>query len=110
MNMKDAMGFLGICRKANKLLCGHDVCKESIIKSTAELIMLSSDASERLEREMRHICACNGKNIPVIRTICTMEDFAVGIGKKSAVFSVTDTGFATKLLQKFGEELDDNKI
>lgn len=110
MNMKDAMSFLGICRKANKLLCGHDVCKESIIKSTAQLVMLSSDASERLEREIRHACSYNGKNIPVIRTAATMEDFAVGIGKKSAVFSVTDTGFATKILQKFGEELDDNKI
>ena len=50
MNKKDAMGFLGICRKAGKLLCGHDVVKESIISSGAQLIMLSSDASERLER------------------------------------------------------------
>ena len=108
MNMKDVMGFLGICRKANKLLCGHDVVKESIIKSKAELVMLSSDASERLEREMRHACTYNGKNIPVIRTTCTMGDFATGIGKKSAVFSVLDAGFATKLLQKFGEELDVN--
>ena len=108
MNIKDAMGFLGICRKANKLLCGHDVVKESIVKSKAELVMLSADASERLEREIRHACTYNGKNIPVIRTSCTMEDFAAGIGKKSAVFSVLDTGFATKILQKFGEELDDN--
>lgn len=108
MNMKDAMGFLGLCRKANKLLCGHDVVKDSIIKSKAELVMLSSDASERLEREMKHACTYNGKNIPVIRTTCTMDDFAEGIGKKSAVFSVSDAGFATKILQKFGEELDDN--
>ena len=50
MNKKDAMGFLGICRKAGKLLCGHDVVKESIISSGAQLVMLSSDASERLER------------------------------------------------------------
>ncbi len=108
MNIKDAMGFLGLCRKANKLLCGHDVVKDSIIKSKAELVILSADASERLEREMRHACAYKGKNIPVVRTACTMDDFAAGIGKKSAVFSVLDTGFATKILRKFGEELDDN--
>ncbi len=104
LNMKDAMGFLGICRKAGKLLCGHDVVKESIILSKAQLVLLSADASERLEREMRHACTYNGKNIPVLRTACTMDDFGAAIGKKSAVFSVTDTGFATKLLQKFGEE------
>ena len=104
MNKKDVMGFLGLCRKAGMLLCGHDVVKESIISSKAQLVFLSSDASERLEREMRHACTYNGKNIPVLRTACTMDDFGAGIGRKSAVFSVTDTGFATKLLQKFGEE------
>ncbi len=104
MNTKDVMGFLGICRKAGKLLCGHDVVKESIISSQAQLVFLSADASERLEREMRHACTYDGKNIPVVRTACTMNDFGAAVGKKSAVFSVTDTGFATKLLQKFGEE------
>ena len=102
--MKEIMGFLGICRKAGKLLCGHDVVKESIISSDAQLVILSSDASERLEREMRHACTYNGKNIPVLRTACTMDDFGAGVGRKSAVFSVTDTGFATNILHKFGEE------
>ena len=104
MNKKDAMGFLGICRKAGKLLCGHDVVKESIISSQAQLVMLSADASERLEREMRHACTYNGKNIPVLRTSFNMDDFGAAIGKKAAVFSVTDTGFATNILHKFGEE------
>ena len=108
MNMKDAMGFLGLCRRANKLLCGHDVVKESIVKSTAFLVMLSSDASERLEREMRHACTYNGKNIPVIRTACSMDDFAAGIGMHSAVFSVSDAGFAAKIQEKFMEESDGN--
>lgn len=108
MNFKEVMGFLGICRKAGKLLCGHDVVKESVISSSAQLVFLSSDASERLEKEMRHACTYNGKNIPVIRTGCTMDEFGISLGKRSAVFSVTDTGFATKIIQKFGEELDDN--
>lgn len=108
MNHKDIMGFLGICRKAGKLLCGHDIVKESVISSSAQLVFLSSDASERLEREMRHACTYDGKNIPIFRTQCTMEEFGMGLGKKSGVFSVTDSGFAAKILQKFGEELDDN--
>lgn len=108
MNHKDIMGFLGICRKAGLLLCGHDVVKESVISAKAQLVMLSADASERLEREMRHACTYGGKNIPVFRTPFTMEEFGFSLGKKSAVFSVTDTGFATKILQKFGEELHDN--
>jgi hypothetical protein len=37
-----------------------------------------------------------------------MDEFGISLGKKSAVFSVTDTGFANKIIQKFGEELHDN--
>ena len=49
------MNFLGICRKAGKLACGHDAVKETIVKSKSQLIIMSSDASERLEREMRFL-------------------------------------------------------
>lgn len=104
MNIKDTMGFLGICRKAGKLACGHDAVEETVVKSTAQFVFLAADASERLEREMVYACTYNGKNIPIMRTRCTMADFSAGIGKGSAVFSVTDTGFANKLYQKFGEE------
>ncbi len=57
---------------------------------------------------MTRACTCNGKIIPVIRTSFSMAEFAVGVGKGSGVFSVTDAGFAKKLYQQFGEELDDN--
>ena len=108
MNTKDVLGFLGLCRKAGKLLCGHDVVKDSVISSASQLVFLSSDASERLEREMRYACSYEGKSIPVYRTTISMDEFGISLGKKSAVFSVTDTGFANKIIQKFGEELHDN--
>lgn len=108
MDKKQIMGFLGICRKAGKLTCGHDAVKETIIKSSAKLVFFASDASERLVREMTHACNYNGKGIPTVRTNFTMGEFAAEIGKGSAVFSVTDTGFATKIHNIFGEELHDN--
>ncbi len=108
MNIKDTLGFLGICRKAGKLLCGHDVVKDSVVKNKACLVFLSQDASQRLEKEMNFLCTDSGRSIPVVRTAITMNDFAIGLGKKSAVYSVTDSGFSTKLLHKFGEEFDDN--
>ncbi len=110
MNIQKAMGFLGICRRAGFLLCGHDVVKESVVSGKAQLVMLSSDASERLVEEAKRLCSADGRNIPILRTVCTMEDFYKALGKKSAIFSVTDTGFSTTILTKYREELDDNKI
>ncbi len=110
LNIQNALGFLGICRRAGFLLCGHDVVKESVTSGKAELVFLAKDASERLIGEMQRLCNSENRNIPILRTVCTMEDFYKALGKKSAVFSVTDTGFSTTILTKYREELDDNKI
>ena len=88
--VKEIMGFLGLSRRAGKLSCGHDAVIESIVKDKAELIILSSDASERLKNEIKHAASYGNRNIPVI-------------GKKSAVLSVTDKSFKEKLETMFGE-------
>lgn len=103
-NKQRCAGFLGICRKAAKLEAGHDAVVGTIVSGKAKLVILSSDASERLENEINHASAYGGKNIPVIRCGMTMMDFAACTGKKSAVFSVTEKGFADKLNMLFGEE------
>ncbi len=109
MNKKDVLNFLGICRKAQRLCCGHDAVKESLQGSKARLVFLSSDASQRLEKEMNYLCTKGKEPVPLVRTDFTMAEFQTGIGKSSAVFSVTDRGFAAKIQEKFGEELYVNK-
>ena len=101
--VKEIMGFLGLSRRAGKLLCGHDAVIESIVKDKAELIILSSDASERLKNEIKHAATYGDRNILVIETEFLMQDFYQGIGKKSAVYSVTDKSFKEKLETMFGE-------
>lgn len=101
--VKEIMGFLGLSRRAGKLSCGHDAVIESIVKDKAELIILSSDASERLKNEIKHAASYGNRNIPVIESQLLMHDFYQGIGKKSAVLSVTDKSFKEKLETMFGE-------
>ena len=101
--VKEIMGFLGLSRRAGKLLCGHDAVIESIVKDKAELVILASDASERLKNEIKHAANYGDKNIEVIECAFLMQDFYQGIGKKSAVFSVTDKSFKEKLETMFGE-------
>ncbi len=101
--VKEIMGFLGLSRRAGKLSCGHDAVIESIVKDKAELIILSFDASERLKNEIKHAASYGNRNIPVIESQLLMQDFYQGIGKKSAVLSVTDKSFKEKLETMFGE-------
>ncbi len=103
MEIKDIMNFLGLSRKAGKLSIGHDSVIESIVKDKAELLILASDASERLKNEIKHAATYGNRNIPVIESPFLMADYYNGIGKKSAVFSVTDKSFKEKLETMFRE-------
>ena len=53
--VKEIMNFLGLSRKAGKLQIGHDSVIESIVKDKSELLILASDASERLKNEIKQL-------------------------------------------------------
>ena len=103
MEMKDIMNFLGLSRRAGKLAIGHDSVIESIVKDKSELLILACAASERLKNEIKHAATYGNRNIPVIESPFLMADYYNGIGKKSAVFSVTDKSFKEKLETMFRE-------
>lgn len=100
MNEK-ILSFFGLARRAGRLAPGHDAAIESIVKNKAKLCVLCLDASERLEREMRHACSYGGKNIPVIKSGFSAGELSKAIGTKAAVVSVNDEGFSKKLLSMF---------
>ncbi len=85
---------MGLSRRAKKLCIGHDEVKTSIKNGKAMLVILASDASERLEKEMTNLA----EEIPVIRTDATMQEMGFYIGKKSGVFSVIDGGLKDLVL------------
>ncbi len=98
--MTDAfLSFLGLCRKANALKIGHDAVKDSVRSSKAELVLLSSDASERLEKEIRNL----SDKINVVRTDRSTDDIGEYIGKRAAILAVTDKKFASAVIKKFEE-------
>lgn len=89
------LSYLGLCKKANKLKTGHDEVKEAVRTGQAKLVLVASDASERLEREIRNLSGLT----PVIRTRFAMDVLGSALGRKTAgVAAVTDEGFANKLI------------
>lgn len=91
---------LGLSRRAKKLTIGHDEVKSSIKSGNAQLVILTSDASQRLESEMHNLTS----NIQIIRTDATMDDMYKNIGKRSAVYAVTDSGLKDLVLSTIRED------
>ena len=78
------LSFLGICRRAGKLVIGNDPVKESIETEKALLVILASDISQNTLKKIKPVIEAS--QVPCL-------------GKACAVLSVTDSGFATKLCE-----------
>lgn len=92
--------MLGICRRANHLICGRDSVKASIHAGRARLIIFASDASQRLIDEITNL----DTEIEVIITKYTMDALGLATGKRSGVFAIDDKGLKEAVLHKYRED------
>lgn len=92
------LSLLGMCRRASRLSCGHDAAVGSLRSKSAKLCLLSSDASERLRKEIEREATFEGREIPVRELLSDMNEIGRATGLKSAVVTVNDEGFAKSML------------
>ncbi len=97
------LSLLGMARRGGKLSLGHDAVISSVVKNRSKLLILSSEASPRLQREISHAAAYDGKNIPVLITGYTTAEISAAIGSKASVISVDDEGFASAAQEKYSQ-------
>lgn len=88
-------GFLGLARKAGKLVFGFDMTVETMQKGTAETVLLSSDCSERTARNIKRIAGETGTE--VVTLPLTMDEIGYAVAKRVGVLSVCDSGFSKKI-------------
>ena len=97
------LSLLGLAKKAGRISTGHDAVLESLKKKKAKLIILASDSSERLEREMRREVDFAAAQVETIRIAETMADIGRALPKKAGVISVNDESFAAGILKVIKE-------
>ncbi len=91
---------VGLCRRAKKLCIGHDEVKACVKSGKAKLILLTADASPRLEKEIKNL----SEEAEIIRVDALMEDMGNRVGKRSGIFSVTDDGLKELVLRTIRED------
>ena len=88
---------LGLCRRAGRLSWGRETSKESIRSHKAKLILVTSDASNRIKREFEALSQTEKTELIFLEE--TMQKIKSSIGLAAGVVTVNDDGFA-KLLKK----------
>lgn len=92
-------GLLGLCARAGKLSAGHDCVRDSLRRRRSKLVILTSDASQRLKDE---IVRAAGR-VPTVTADFESGDCLAAFSKKVCVMSVDDGNFAAGILRRFGE-------
>lgn len=94
-NEQKLLGFLGLCKKAGKLIFGFDMTVEAMQKKTAASVLLSSDCSERTARNIKRIAEENKTEILILPL--SMDEIGYAVAKRAGVLAVCDSGFSKKI-------------
>ena len=88
------LGFLGLSKKAGKLVFGFDMTEEAMRKGNAKAVLLSADCSERTARNVKRIAEETGTEVLILPL--TMDEIGYAVAKRVGVLSVCDSGFSKK--------------
>lgn len=89
------LSFLGICRRAGKLVIGAQVVETSVAEGRSRLVLYAGDASENSLKRVRRAAQQTG--VPVRCAGRGKDALSAALGRLCAVLSVEDPGFAGKL-------------
>lgn len=98
------LSMLGLARRAGRLSMGHDTAQQAVIKNRAKLIILSSDASERLVKEFKELAQKYSPDTEITVIKPTMDEIHFALGSRAGVMSVDDENFASRLISLSEQE------
>ncbi|MCX7614123.1 MAG: ribosomal L7Ae/L30e/S12e/Gadd45 family protein [Clostridiales bacterium] len=101
--MNKILNFLGLMKKAGKLVVGDEACYDSVRTRKAKLILVASDASPNaLNRAKGYAGETKGG---YIKLPATKSELGQIVGREScAILAVTDKEFAEALVKKLPPE------
>lgn len=105
--MNSLLQSLSLCKMAGKLLSGFDTVKESVYKGEAKFIVISTQMSAKTVKEAEYLsktCA-----VPLIKIDSGLNELWYQLGRKSGIFSITDTALGQKVVKAASEQNKEDK-
>lgn len=100
--MDNILGLIGLAKKAGRLEAGNDLCKEAVYEQKTRLVLIASNAAERVVRDFERIK--EEYNFFILFVPYTKEELAsVAASASCAVCAVTDINFAAEIAHKMAD-------
>ena len=101
--MDKALSFLGICKKAGRLLTGEDGVAGAARSGEAALIMTASDTASNTTKRALNLSELGG--VPHVRLPWDKDTLGELLDKRvCAILALTDRGLAEAFVQKLSAE------
>ena len=105
------LSFLGICRRAKKLVIGAETAVASMTDGKPRVVR---DAADFSKGSVKAVTEASGRcGVEALALPRTKEELSLALGRLSGVLSVEDKGFADKLRELINSEqrgeFDENK-
>ena len=95
--MSDALGYLGIARKAGAIEAGENNSGAAVRGGKAKLLVLASDASDNAVRRAENFVY--GRGTPLLKLPYTKDEIAATLGTgECAMVAFTDIGLASSFV------------
>lgn len=104
----NALGLLGLARKAGKLEIGEEPVGAACRGGRARLVLLAADGARNTAGKAARLA--QAAKVRCVPTSFTKEELGTALGRSScAVLALTDEGFAKAFLEKFPQPADTQK-
>lgn len=100
---KKLLALLGFASRARRIVCGADLCRDSIRRGQAILTVISSDASFNTKKRIVDACRYYGTTACVAPIGSDRISDAIGKTGSTAVIGICDVNFASGISALFAE-------
>ena len=102
MKKKKIESYLGLARRAGKIVSGYQTCVHTISKGNIKLIIVASDASENTRDRFKNLCSRYGVEFEVYATVDTLSQMTGFTGR--GIYGITDRNFAEVMIKEIQNE------
>ena len=96
MNNDRLLSFLGLCKRAGKLVSGAETVTKAIVEGKTLVVLYADDVSDNSLKNVRKTAVDH--NVPMRRLNRSKQELSFALGKLCGIVGVTDKGFADKIL------------
>ena len=102
MKRKKIESYLGLARRAGKVISGYQTCVHTISKGTIRLLIVAEDASDNTKDKFAHLCKLYEVPFFIYASADYLSEMTGMHGR--GIFGITDRNFAEVMIKEIQNE------